>query len=139
MGFRSYKEIGIELLNWGTEDNGNFREHIRTLSTEQKIGCLLIAAVSHLKNIEISLLNLRIALREKKTGSSVSDGAIYWLTHSKDKRVDQMDKSTLSVRARKVIEQADIRFRSEVTEKNLDGRRNCGAKTMRELLEWAKP
>jgi DNA-directed RNA polymerase alpha subunit len=150
MTHRTYAEIGKHLLSgWGCDDNGDLSAKIKLLQPDRVTVCLLAFIANELQDINREVNWFRHMLREDITASNkkamsdksknAEDGMLQWmLGHRGDMRIEDMDHSKLSVRARKALRRSEITLRSQITRESLENIKNCGEQTIRDLLEWAE-
>jgi hypothetical protein len=135
---RTFSEIGDHLANgWGRDDGGNLDKYIQGLRGDETSNCLLAAIVNELRSVRRAFY--AVSGSKPEVCNAVSDGMYQWLRClSGDVSISAINKSGLSTRARRALLMAKIATISEVTEERLSGVRNCGALTIRELVDWAK-
>lgn len=133
-----YSKLGKNMSSsWGfSRENEPVNDVIKSLTESQKLICLMAAVVEEVKS-------LRSAIRELKPPKELKDDspssgmleALRVAMGDVDIR-KAMSSEKLSVRARRAIYRLEIKHVSEITRERLAGIRQCGEKTICELLDF---
>lgn len=143
---RKYSEIGYEILrHWGFEDGGDLQKKIRSMKAEDSELCVIVALLSEIKLLGYRLevldskyTKLNILELKKNSTDNIANAMLKVLSiQNGDTPIDQMDLSRLSTRARKILIRSKVTLRSEITREKMAEYRNCGEKTITELIRWA--
>lgn len=152
MSVEKYETLGRVILERaGFSGEERLLDKAIGLSTEKQTNAILAVIASELEQIRYLLFSPRaessagipsFPWRNKVVKDDsvdyVADGFLHWCRCSNgDVSISDLDTSALSVRARKVLMRSKFKFLSEISESNLEGRKGCGASTLKELLNWA--
>lgn len=153
MAHRTFKEFGQQLAGgWGFDDGGDINEKIKALTEAKETVCLLAAVVSAINDMNKELRNLRNSVSKQpkappapvpatvvKERDIVADAMLKWMqTASRAETVGEMDLSQLSTRAAKALQRSGVTELSQITPERLYDVRNCGVRTIDEIMEWAE-
>lgn len=127
--------IGDIIANqWGVSSTTS-EEAIKGLTTDRQqlaVMCAMLTAIQRLTRRVDCIMN-----ENPPPTDDPSDGMLTAIMHMRgDKLIANSDKSHLSVRARKAISRTGVKFWSEVTHERLSMLRNCGDKTIQEILKF---
>jgi hypothetical protein len=138
---REFADVGktIAFNHWGRDDKDDLHEFIRSMNQDERQTCLLAAIANQLSSLRYELIELRTrpSPRPPKQINPVADGLLKTLRLSRgDIELSECDQSKLSVRSRNILSGGDFTYLSEITEESLRDVRNCGTKTIQEIMEW---
>lgn len=153
MAHRTFREIGQHLAGgWGFDDGGDINAKIKVLTDEKETVCLLAAVVSAINDMNKELRNLRNSVSKQpkatpapapatvvKERDIVADAMLKWMqTASHVTILGEMDFSQLSTRATKALQRSGVTELSQITPERLYDVRNCGVRTIDEIMEWVE-
>ena len=143
----NFTDVGESLADgWGWQYDGTVEDKIKELKHEDKVMCLLAGILRRLKRMDTNqpekdLLERIFGRKPSPKPPQASDPtadamlAIYRRAAGNVEITDG-DIMELSVRARKALLRAKVRYFDEINEMELREVRNCGVATILEIREW---
>lgn len=155
MPIRALRDIGHRIAKKHSlyAEHENYDQFIKDLTAEEKMVCLLANLVDTApdwlyaihkntlgskKHLGAISNTLNAKLNEKPT-HPVADGLLaVFRCGDPSKKVTEMDRSDLSFRANRILNESGIEYVHQVTRDRLENIPGCGDATIRELLTWAR-
>ena len=143
----NFTDVGESLADgWGWIYDGTVDAKIKELDADTKILCLLAGILRRLRRMdnnqpERDLLERIFGRKPSPKPPQASDPTAdamlaMYRRAAGNVEITDGDRKELSVRARKALLRAEVRYFDEIDEMELREVRNCGVATILEIMEW---